>query len=196
MFDVSATMFDVRTRARALDPEVMRIVAGVLVAAAAVIAVTAGALAVTARGELKALRLEVAAARDEATIARQRTASLEQQLETATQKLEEQISAVNRQPLAEPVTEARSDRPAFRLTQEEQQLVRSYIKASPAASDAAATISVGGDLHHMPLLPLPAQIVGRAPRLGGGRFTVDHNGAIVITLRNSQVADAVIQPNK
>ena len=195
MFDVSATMFDVRTRARALDPAVMRIAAGAVVAAAAVISITAGALALTARSELKGLRLEVAAARDEATIAKQRTASLEQQLETVSQKLETQLSELSRQPPAEPVAEARPDRPAFRLTQEEKQLVRSYIKASPAAPDAAATISVGGDLHHMPLLPLPAQIVGRAPRLGGGRFTIDRNGAIVITLRNSQVADAVIQPN-
>jgi hypothetical protein len=196
MFDVSATMSDVRTRARALDPAVMRIVAGAVVAAATVISVTAGALALTARGELKTLRLEVATARDEAIIAKQRTASLEQRLDTVSQKLEQQLAEASRQPAAEPVAEARSDHPAFRLTQEEKQLVRSYIKASPAASDAAATISVGGDLHHMPLLPLPGQIVGRAPRLGGGRFTVDRNGAIVISLRNSQVADAVIQPNK
>ncbi len=195
MFDVSATMFDVRTRARALDPAVMRIAAGAVVAAVAVISVTAGALALTARSELKALRFEVAAARDEATIAKQRTASLEQQLDTVSQKLEAQLSELSRQPPAEPVAEARTERPAFRLTQEEKQLVRSYIKASPAAPDAVSTISVGGDLHHMPLLPLPAQIVGRAPRLLGARFTIDRNGAIVITLRNSQVADAVIQPN-
>ena len=193
MFDVSASMFDVRMRARALDPRAMRIAAAIVVAAAAVGAVAAGALALTARGELKSLRLEVAAARDEAAIARQRTASLEQQLDTVAQKFEQ--VAANRQVPAEPVAEARSERPAFRLTQEEKQLVRSYIKASPATSDAGATISVGGDLHHMPLLPLPAQIVGHAPRLGGGRFTVDRNGAIVISLRNSQVADAVIQPN-
>lgn len=193
MFDASATMFDVRTRARALDPHVMRIVAGAVLAAAAVVSVTAGAFALSARGELKSLRLEVAAARDEAAIAGRRTASLEQHLEAVAQKFEQ--LAASRQVPAEPVAEARSERPAFRLTPEEKQLVRSYIKASPAATDAAATISVGGDLHHMPLLPLPAQIVGQAPRLGGGRFTIDRNGAIVISLRNSQVADAVIQPN-
>ena len=195
MFDVSATMFDARMRARALDPRVTRIAASLVVVAAAVVSVAAGALALTARGEIKSLRIEIAAARDDAAMAKQRTARLEQQLETVAQKLEEQVAAANRPPPAEPVADVRSERPAFRLTQEEKQLVRSYIKASPAASDAAATISVGGDLHHMPLLPLPAQIVGHAPRLGGGRFTVDRNGAIVISLRNSQVADAVIQPN-
>jgi hypothetical protein len=57
-----------------------------------------------------------------------------------------------------------------------------------------AMITVGGDLRNTVLLPLPLQIVGKAPRLGGGRFTIDRNGAIVISLRNSQVADAVIQP--
>jgi hypothetical protein len=94
------------------------------------------------------------------------------------------------------VTEKRSDRPAFRLTQEETQLIRTYIKASPVASDTAATISIGGDLRKLTLLPLPAQIVGKAPRLGGGRFTIDRNGAIIIALRNSQLADAVIQPSE
>ncbi len=188
-------MFDVRLRAGALDPRAIRVAAGIVVAAAAVVSVAAGALALTARGELKSLRLEVAAARDDAAMAKQHTARLEQQLDLVAQKLEEQLAAASRQPPAEPVADARSERPAFRLTPEEKQLVRSYIKASPAASDAVATISVGGDLHHMPLLPLPAQIVGHAPRLGGGRFTVDRNGAIVISLRNSQVADAVIQPN-
>jgi hypothetical protein len=45
------------------------------------------------------------------------------------------------------------------------------------------------------LVPLPAPIVGKAPRLEGGRFTVDRNGAIVISLQHSRVADVVIQPN-
>ncbi len=190
-----ATMLDGRARTGALNAGVVRIIVGGVVAAVTVVSVAAAALAVTARGELKTLRLEVAAARDEAAIARQHTANLEQQLESLAHKLDQQAAAVSHLAAAEQVAEARSDRPAFRLTQEEKQLVRSYIKASPAASDAAPTISVGGDLRHMPLLPLPAQIVGKAPRLGGGRFTVDRNGAIVISLRNSQVADAVIQPN-
>jgi hypothetical protein len=188
-------MFDVRMKAVSLDPALLRIVGAAVVATVAVMSIGAGALALTGRSELKTLRLEVAAARDEAAAARQRSASLEQQLDAVSQKLDEQAFAASRQPPVNPVTEKQGERAAFRLTQEEKQLVRSYIKASPASSDAAATISVGGDLRHMPLLPLPPQIVGRAPRLAGGRFTVDRNGAIVITLRNSQMADAVIQPN-
>jgi hypothetical protein len=188
-------MFDARMKAVSLDPELLQIVGGAVVAAAALMSIGAGALVLTGRGELKTLRLEIAAARDEATVARQRAASLEQRLDAVSQRLEQQASAVNRQPALDPVAEKQGDRQAFRLTQDEKQLVRNYIKASPASSDASATISVGGDLHHMPLLPLPAQIIGRASRLAGGRFTIDRNGAIVISLRNSQVADAVIPPN-
>jgi hypothetical protein len=189
-------MFDVRMKAASLDPALVRIVGAAVVASAALTSIAAGALALHARGELKTLRLEVAAARDETSVAKQRMASLEQQLQAVSQKLDEQASAAAQQPAADAViAEKRGDRPTFRLTQEETQLVRSYIKASPASSDAAATINVGGSLHHMPLLPLPAQIVGRAPRLGGGRFTIDRDGAIVISLRNSQLADAVIRPN-
>ncbi len=188
-------MFDVRLQARLLDPRSMRIAGGAVIAAATLISIAAGAVALAARSELKSLRLEVAATHDEMTLAKQRAASLEQQFETVQQKLEAQASAASRQPSVEQVAEQRDDHPTFRLTRDETQLVRSYIKASPAAFDMAPTISVGGDLRHMPLLPLPAQIIGKAPRLGGGRFTIDRNGAIVISLRNSQVADAVIQPN-
>ena len=86
------------------------------------------------------------------------------------------------------------ERQQLRLTQEETQLVRTYIKAPPA-SNVAATIADGGDITKAALLPLPAQIGAKLPRLVGGRFTIDRNGAIVIALRNSRVADAIIQPN-
>jgi hypothetical protein len=45
-------------------------------------------------------------------------------------------------------------------------LVRNYIKVSP--SKAAVTIGVGGDLRNVRLVPLPAPVVGSAPRLEGG----------------------------
>jgi hypothetical protein len=188
-------MFDLRMNAHLQRPELPRIVGGALIAGAALISAVAGGLALTARSELKSLRLDVAATHDELALARARTAALEQGLAAALQKVEQQASAVVRQAQSAQVTEKRGDRPAFSLTQEETQLLRSYIKA-PVNSDAAGTIDVGKDLRNIALLPLPAQIVGKAPRLGGGRFTVDRNGAIVISLRNSQMADAVIQPNK
>ena len=188
-------MFDLRMNAHLLRPELPRIVASGLIAGAALLSAVAGGLALTARSELKSLRFDVAATHDDLALARQRTAALELQLATALQKVEQQASVASRQTQSDQAAEKRGDRPAFSLTQDETQLVRSYIKA-PVSSGAAGTISVGEDLHNMALLPLPAQIVGKAPRLGGGRFTVDRNGAIVISLRNSQMADAVIQPNK
>ncbi len=188
-------MFDLRMNAHLLRPELPRIVGGTLIAGAALISAVAGGLALTARSELKSLRLDVVATHDDLALARERTAALEQRLAAILQKVEQQAAASGRQTQSDQVTEKRGDRPVFSLTQDETQLVRSYIKA-PVNADAAGTISVGEDLRKMALLPLPAQIVGKAPRLGGGRFTVDRNGAIVISLHNSRMADAVIQPNK
>jgi hypothetical protein len=188
-------MFDFSVTSRLLNPGLARMAGGGLVAAATLISVVAGGLALTALDEIKSLRIDVSATRDELMLARQRTAALERQLEAALRNAEQQLSLAARQTQSDQATEKRGDRPTFRLTQEEAQLVRSYIKASPITSEATATISVGGDLRNMTLLPLPAQIVGKAPRLGGGRFAVDRNGAIVISLRKSQVAVAVIQPN-
>ncbi len=188
-------MFDLRMNAHLLRPELPRIVGGTLIAGAALISVVAGGLALSARSELKSLRLDVVATHDDLALARERTAALEQRLAAALQKIEQQAAVTGRQTQSDQVTEKRSDRPVFSLTQDETELVRSYIKA-PVNADATGTISVGEDLRKMALLPLPAQIVGKAPRLGGGRFTVDRNGAIVISLHNSRMADAVIQPNK
>lgn len=196
MFAVREPMFDRRDKARLFDLEPAHVAVAAFVAAAALISLGAGAVALTARSEIKSLRLDVAAARDEAALAKQRASALEGQLETAVQKFAQQAAVAGRQTQSDQVTEKRGDRPAFRLTQEETQLVRSYIKASPVASDTVATISIGGDLRKITLLPLPGQIVAKAPRLGGGRFMIDRNGAIVISVRNSQVADAVIQPSE
>ena len=91
--------------------------------------------------------------------------------------------------------EARAERPSFQLTQDEIQLVRSYIKATPVTSEAGATINVGEDLRDTAMLPLPSQIAAKSARLAGGRFKIDRNGAIVISLRKSRLADAVIQPH-
>jgi hypothetical protein len=189
-------MFDVRAKDGPLDPELMRIASAVAAAAAVLISIGAGAVAVAARSEVRSLQLDVAAAHDELALAKERSATLQGQLEAALQTLEQQAALAGRQMQGDQVAEKRGDRPGFRLTQDETQLVRSYIKASPAGPDMAATISVGGDLRNVALLPLPGPIVAKAPRLGGGRFTIDRNGAIVISLRNSQVADAVIQPSE
>lgn len=164
-----------------------------LLACATLIAIVSGGLALKALGDVRALRFDLAATHDELAAATGRVAGLEQQLEAAIQKQEQQLMAA-RQVRDDRAAEKPAERPALRLTQEETQLVRTYIKAPPA-SNVAATIAVGGDLTRVALLPLPAQIAGKVSRLVGGRFTIDRNGAIVIALRNSRVADAVIQPN-
>ncbi|WP_439924455.1 hypothetical protein [Nitrobacter sp. JJSN] len=186
-------MFGSKIGARVLNPGLARIAGGALAIFTALIAFSAGGLALWERGEIKALRADISSTREDLALARRHTAILERQLEARLLSAEQHWSATSRQAQSDESAEKRDDHPAFHLTQDEVLLVRSYIKASP--SKAAATIGVGGDLRNVGLVPLPAPIVGKAPRLEGGRFTVDRNGAIVISLQHSRVADVVIQPN-
>jgi hypothetical protein len=186
-------MFDSEINARVLSPGSARIVGGALAIFTALIAFSAGGLALWERGEIKSLRTDISSTREDLALARRHTAMLEQQLEARLLNAEQRWSTAGRQAQSDKAAEKRDDHPAFHLTQDEILLVRNYIKVSP--SKAAATIAVGGDLRNVGLVPLPAPIVGKASRLEGGRFTVDRNGAIVISLRHSRVADVVIQPN-
>jgi hypothetical protein len=170
-------------------------VGGILVAGLGVSCVVAVVLAAMAFSQLTSVRADVAAAREELMLAQERTIRLERQLEKAVQNFDQQQAKASDQIQTTAGKENRADRPSFQLTPEETQLIRSYIKASPVTSDAAATISVGGELRDTTLLPLPSQIATKSARLAGGRFTIDRNGAIVISLRKSRQADAVIQPN-
>jgi hypothetical protein len=168
-------------------------VGGILVAGLGLTCVAAVVLAAMAFSQLTSVKADIAAAREELMLAQEHTIRLERQLEKAVQSFEQQQAKVSDQIQTTAGKENRADRPSFQLTPEETQLIRSYIKASP--SDAAATISVGGELRDTTLLPLPSQIATKSARLAGGRFTIDRNGAIVISLRKSRQADAVIQPN-
>lgn len=168
---------------------------GALVAVFGLTSVVAAILAAMAFSQLKSVKVDVSAAREELMLAEERTARLERQLEKALRNFDQQQAKASAQTQTSALKENRADRPSFQLTQDETQLIRSYIKASPVSSEATATISVGGRLPDTPLLPLPSQIAGKAPRLAGSRFTIDRNGAIVISLRKSRQADAVIQPN-
>lgn len=170
-------------------------VGGILVAGLGVTCVVAVVLAAMAFSQLTSVRADVAAAREELMLAQEHTIRLERQLEKAVQNFDQQQAKTSDQMQTAAGKENRADRPSFQLTPEETQLIRSYIKASPVTSDAAATISVGGELRDTTLLPLPSQIATKSARLAGGRFTIDRNGAIVISLRKSRQADAVIQPN-
>jgi hypothetical protein len=170
-------------------------VGGILVAGLGVTCVVAVVLAAMAFSQLSSVRADVVAAREELMLVQEHTIRLERQLEKAVQNFDQQQAKVSDQIQTAAGKENRADRPSFQLTPEETQLIRSYIKASPVTSDAAATISVGGELRDTTLLPLPSQIAMKSPRLAGGRFKIDRNGAIVISLRKSRLADAVIQPN-
>lgn len=186
-------MSDVSLKPRLVEYVSLPSVPEALLACATLVAIASGGLALKALGDVRALRLDVIVTQEELAAARGRVGGLEQQLEAAMQKQEQQLITA-RQVRDDRTAEKPGERPQLRLTQEETQLVRTYIKAPPA-SNVAATIAVGGDLTRAALLPLPPQITGKVPRLVGGRFTIDRNGAIVIALRNSRVADAVIQPN-
>ena len=174
-------------------------VGGTLVAVLGLTSVIAAVIAAMAFSQLKSVRADVSAAREELMLAQEHTTRLERRLEKALQNFDQQQAKASEQ--AQGITgniagkESRADRPAFQLTPEETQLIRSYIKASPVTSEVTATISVGGELRDSTLLPLPFQIAAKSPRLAGSRFKIDRNGAIVISLRKSRQADAVIQPN-
>jgi flagellar motility protein MotE (MotC chaperone) len=188
-------MHDIRTNARTTDSRGPRIATGLCIAAALAIAIGAARVGLTARSELQTLQADLSATRDELARAEQRTASLERQLQTAQRTQEQQFATLQRQSQTNRTGEKHDDRSTFRLTQDEVELIRSYIKASPIRTQPAPTINVGDELHNRVLLPLPAQIIGKAPRLAGGKFTIGRDGTIIISLRNSQVADAIIQSN-
>ena len=189
-------MSDMSLKPRLADFTSLPTMAEALLASAVLVSIMSGGLALKAFSDIKALRLDLATARGELVVVQDRVAGLEQQVEVASRKQEQQEQLLAaRQGQDDRAVEKRGERTAVRLTQEEMQLVRSYIKASPVAPNAAPTMSMGGDLTAATLLPLPAQIVEKLPRLAGARFTVDRNGAIIISLRNSRVADVVIQPH-
>jgi hypothetical protein len=175
-------------------------VGAILVAILGLTSVVAAFLAAMAFSQLKAVSADISVAREELMLAQEHATRLERQLDKTVQDFDQRLAkaieqAQNSTPQNNAPKETRVERPAFQLTQEEIQLIRSYIKASPATSEAAATISVGEELRDTTMLPLPSQIATKSPRLAGGRFRIDRNGAIIISLRKSRLADAVIQPN-
>ena len=180
-------------------------VGGILVAGLGLTSVVAAVLAAMAFSQLKAVSADVSAAREELMLAQEHATRLERRLEKALQDFDQRQAKASEQAQSNTAqsntaqnnagNENRAERPSFQLTQDEMQLIRSYIKASPVTSEVAATISVGEELRDTTLLPLPSQIATKSPRLAGGRFKIDRNGAIVISLRKSRQADAVIQPN-
>jgi hypothetical protein len=175
-------------------------VGAVLAAVFGLTSVVAAVLAAMAFSQLKAVRADAGMAREELMLAQEQATRLERRLDRTVQDFDQRLAKFSEQTQSNTAQnntakEAPAERPSFQLTQEEIQLIRSYIKASPVTSEAAGTISVGEELRDATLLPLPSQIATKSQRLAGGRFKIDRNGAIVISLRKSRQADAVIQPN-
>jgi hypothetical protein len=180
------------------DPEIKPWAAtagAAIVGVLGVTSVVAAVLAAMAFSQLKSVKADVAASREELMLAQERTIKLEGQLEKVMASLEQQ--AQQARAAAEhtgSVKDGRAER-AAQLSGEEIQIVRSFIKASPVTTEATGTISVGDELRDTRMLPLPSQIAAKSSRLAGGRFKIDRNGAIVISLRKSTKVDAIIQPN-
>jgi len=170
-------------------------VGGVLVVAFGLTSVVAAVFATMAYSQLKAATADVSTAREELMLVQEHATRLEKRLDKVVQDFDQRQAKISEQAPNNVAKEDRIERPAFQLTQEETQLIRSHIKASPVTADAAATISVGAELNDATLLPLPSQIAMKSPRLTGSRFKIDRNGAIVIALRKSRQADVVIRPN-
>jgi hypothetical protein len=159
-----------------------------------VTSVVAAVLGAMAFSQLRAVKADVASSREELMLAQERTTKLERQLDKALHSLEQQAQLVRAAEHTASVREG-SEKAAIKLSTDEIQLIRSYIKASPVTVETTGTVGVGEELRDTRMLPLPSQIAAKSPRLAGGRFKIDRNGAIVISLRKSKQVDAVILPN-
>ena len=141
---------------------------------ATVFACAAAALALV---QLKSLKTEIATLHRELGSLKERFAKLEQ---AAPKKIRHG---------AEPST----DQGALNLSREEIQLIRDFIKPSPAGGTPAPAINVG-DPVGVATIPLPSPLMEKVPKLLGGRFTT-RNGSIIILRRDSRQADAVLPPS-
>jgi hypothetical protein len=87
----------------------------------------------------------------------------------------------------------RVERAPLALSREEIQFVREFIKPAPARSTGEPEINVGDPIEG-PTISLPSALMEKVPKLSGGRFTI-RNGAVVISKRDSKIADFVLPAN-
>ena len=163
------------------NPKTQRVtgsVVGAMLAFLSLAAVFACAAAALALVQLKSSKTEIATLHRELGSLKQRFARLEQAEKTKLDKAG-----------AEPNTE----QSALNLSREEIQLIRDFIKPSPAGGTPAPAINVG-DPVGVATIPLPSPLMEKVPKLLGGRFTT-RNGSIIILRRDSRQADAVLPPS-
>ena len=92
-----------------------------------------------------------------------------------------------------PTDEIHSRSTPLILSPDEIRLIREYIKPAPFNGPTAQPINVG-DPVTIGTIPLPSPLTDKIPKLLGARFTI-HNGTIILVIRNSHRADAVLGPN-
>ncbi|MBR1145095.1 hypothetical protein [Bradyrhizobium sp. AUGA SZCCT0431] len=171
------------------------VIGGAAFAILAVVVVVAGVGAAIAVGQIKSLKSDVAMLQRELLPLRERLGKLEQAEKTrrdSGQQEAAQVDATSEKNKAG--GETRTDQAVLNLSREEAQVIREYIKPAPSSGTAVAPAINVGDPIAGATIPLPSPITEKVPRLLGARFTT-RNGAIIISMRNSRRADAVLAPN-
>ncbi len=172
----------------------VRGVGGAAFALLSLVAIIACIVAAIAFGQIQSLKSEVAAQRRELLPVKERVARIEQ-AEKEKRDLDQQEEAQNRTDVEKNTSagKIRSDQPGLNLSREEIQLIKDYVKPAPIVGAAAPAVNVGDPVEGA-MIPLPAPLTDKVPKLLGGKFAI-RNGAIIIVKRDSRRADAVLGPN-
>jgi len=161
-------------------------IGGGMFAILTVLVVTICTGALVALTQIKTLKTEIASLKRELLPLRERLTRYDQ----AEKAKEAEIKAATEKSKA--LTPIRSEQASLTFSREEVQLIRDYIKPAPFAGIASPAINVGDPIGAM--IPLPSPLMEKVPKLRGARFTT-RNGAIIISVKNSRRADAVLAPN-
>ena len=78
------------------------------------------------------------------------------------------------------------------LSKADIMIIRQTIKILPPKPGTQQKIHVGDAILNRVLVPVPESLVEQLPILRGARFSIDQNGAIIISVGGSDRADAVI----
>jgi TolA-binding protein len=169
--------------------------AGVGLAAVAIVLLLAGVELFLAE-RIRDLRDQTNQLQRQIASVEQRVGRLELQMEQQLSRRVPDVSAGSGRSEGEPVAAvvAKPDT-SIALTRAEVDIIREYIKLPPAAAGAVATMAVGAPVGNHVLVPFPAQITDRVPKLVGARFATDKNGAIVVVAGGSDRIGFIIPPN-
>lgn len=165
-------------------------IGGLAFALLSVLVVVACVCAAIAVGQIRLLKSEIATLHRELMPLRERLGTLEQNEKRKRDTVRQEEAQSN---AGTDIPSEGTVQTALSLSRDEVQLIKEYIKAAPSAGVATPAISVG-DVIGGAMIPLPSPITGKVPKLIGARFTT-RNGAIIISIKNSRRADAVLNLN-